>query len=814
MINKDDNTVADEVNQLSLLDAAIYYSKHARVFPLQPGTKIPLLPGSWTNYATQDSLTIATWWKHTPGANIALVADNNFTIVDLDVKDGKDGVASYRKILNDNDIDPQHIKALVNTPSGGKHVFYTHPEGRSHAFHNATNKGEQGGIDIRSGNAYVVAAPSILAGLVNGYSWASQTSDPIIDAVELPLAISDQLDNWSRDNIIDISADQPELLEKPLALNEHPCVNLPEHLQRFALQGDADHYQGDGSAALMGLTSRLYILGMTDQEVLTFLSHYPGPSNVAFKRRQGGSFESAVSWLWKYSCIKGRQNRKMSQGEIGDTFENFGGVTEGSDEIDIKKVQSIGDLSIARDFIRNALTLPPMEQGMELAVLKSHMKSIGVQATLVNKEIKAQEVALRAEAPAISNFSPSFPHITESGGIRVTTQNFKAAMGFHDVRIRHNLMSHDFDILIPGAQWLGDTAGNSQRTALRDLMEQYGMPSGRVDEFIGLVGSEKDNYYHPMEARLRDSKWDGRDRLAGVIDCLVTKKNTNRMKAKLVTTWLVSALKVLGDYGRNPPRGVLVLSGPQSCGKTSFFREIVPSECFGEGLHLDLTNKDSLKRAVKYWIVELGELDATFKKSDIAALKAHISNTTDEIRLPYEAKENKWPRRTVYGATVNKVDFLQDTTGNTRFWPVEVTSVDLDKLKNIMKGNGRDQFWLQIKQLLASAHPHNLTQEELIELENHNDDFREVKLEEEALRNTFDWDRPCTNRMTVAEIATVCGMTVAGNRGRNPFTEPLIYLTKAPRALKMTRGGVSMRCWLMPPLINIQDMTDPLEFLL
>ena len=46
------------VNKLSLLDAALYYAQFTRVFPLQPNSKMVLLTGSWTTYATQDIQTI------------------------------------------------------------------------------------------------------------------------------------------------------------------------------------------------------------------------------------------------------------------------------------------------------------------------------------------------------------------------------------------------------------------------------------------------------------------------------------------------------------------------------------------------------------------------------------------------------------------------------------------------------------------------------------------------------------------------------------------------------------------------------------
>jgi putative DNA primase/helicase len=804
-MNSNNTLTSEGVNQLSLQKAALYYSKYARVFPLAPNTKIPLLPGSWTAYATQDPMTIIQWWTANPNANIALVADTNLTIIDLDIKDGKDGVTSFRELIAELNIEIPKDIPIVTTTSGGKHVFYKHPNDQHPgAFHNGTNKGSRGGIDVRSGNAYVVASPSVVDG--NQYLWASAGSTPLDELPTLPEQLITTLDEWGISNVIDISKDQPELLEEAPRHDEHPISNLPQHLLEFALHGTATNYGGDGSAALMGLASRLYILGLTDAEVLTFLAFYPGPSNVAFKRRHG-SFESAVSWLWKYSCIKARKNRKMSGEEAAQTFlaaipspQADTGIPV-SEAPDLSGIESIEDFGIARDFIKHALSLPPLEQGVAITELKDSVKWLGINARAIDQEIKEQDKVLRAEGSTTMMGGPVFNHLSDTGAVRETTENFHAILAHHGIKVSHNTMSHDYDLYIPGSsEWFMDTMANDQRTMLRDLMAKYGMPMNRVDEYVSYIGGQ--NAYHPVERMLNGIDWDGEDRLTPVLECLqLNDPDATLMRDKLVTTWLMSALAVIGDYGNNPPRGVLVLAGPQHCGKTSFFRTISPPFTFGEGLHLDVHNKDSLVQSVKYWIVELGELDATFKKSDIAALKAHISNTSDEIRLPYAVKANKWQRRTVYGATVNRVDFLQDYTGNTRFWPVEVTGVDLPVLEKLMAGTGQAQFWAQLSEMHKSGHPYLLTAKEVKKLEDHNSDFREVRAEEEQLRAVFDFSETCCIPMTSREIAAHCGMRT-DIKGRNPLTEPLQYLTGQTRSISMRRGkGTSPdRCWMMPPL--------------
>jgi len=557
----------------------------------------------------------------------------------------------------------------------------------------------------------------------------------------------------------------------------------------------------------MSLASRLYILGLADQEVITFLAGYPGPSAVAFKRRPG-NFESAVSWLWKYSCRKARSNRKLDPTDMQSTFSaappssESTSVSRETPTIDrdslLSEINSLDDFNKARDYMRTITSLAPLERTEALTRLKGMLKVIGVTGWAVDEEMRSIDTSERAQSP--SGNGPVFPFMGDNGRVISHTDNFGAIMNHHGVTIEHNTMSHEFDIMIPNRNWLADTMMNDQYTSIQDLMERHNMTSTRAGAFISCIGGQ--NPKHPVVNMLKNTTWDGLDRIGPMLDTLKLTEDTpdgRFMRDKLVTTWLVSAIKVLGDYGTMPPRGVLVLAGPQSCGKTSFFRIITPPFTFGEGLHLDVRNKDSMKKSVKYWIVELGEIDTTFKKSEISALKAHISNTVDEMRLPYKATEDKWPRRTVYSGTVNRVDFLQDYSGNTRFWPVEVDSVDLDALTILMAGNGIAQFWKQVQNTLGAGHPYVLDAKEIRALEDHNESFREKRAEEETLLARFDWREPKTIAMTTGEIVAACGVGQL-IKGHNPFVEPLQKLTGQRNSRSVRRGNGVARCWMMPPL--------------
>lgn len=198
---------------------------------------------------------------------------------------------------------------------------------------------------------------------------------------------------------------------------------------------------------------------------------------------------------------------------------------------------------------------------------------------------------------------------------------------------------------------------------------------------------------HPLYDLISGATWDGHDRISDLADCLTFEAPIYQSVAKeYLTAWLTDGVLGWGSDGTVMDR-MLVLSGGQGIGKTEFFRQIVPAEmahAVKSGVMLDLRDKDSIKRAVSAAITELGELDGTFRKSDIAALKAFLSNKDDFLRPPYEKRDIKIPRRTLFCGSVNDHAFLVDEE-NRRFFVLSVTAINHTKYNEIDKL----QLWAQ-----------------------------------------------------------------------------------------------------------------------
>lgn len=69
-----------------------------------------------------------------------------------------------------------------------------------------------------------------------------------------------------------------------------------------------------------------------------------------------------------------------------------------------------------------------------------------------------------------------------------------------------------------------------------------------------------------------------------------------------------------------------------------------------------------------------------------------MSRQTDIVRMAYARNATEFDRQCVMAGTTNEREYLRDTTGGRRFWPIEchVTSIDTDKL-----GLNFDQLWAE-----------------------------------------------------------------------------------------------------------------------
>ena len=114
---------------------------------------------------------------------------------------------------------------------------------------------------------------------------------------------------------------------------------------------------------------------------------------------------------------------------------------------------------------------------------------------------------------------------------------------------------------------------------------------------------------------------------------------------------------------------MLILCGPQGIGKSTIL-DRMSHGWFNDSIRT-FEGKEAAELLPGVWIVEVAELDA-FRRTDVARIKQFLSLRSDRYRAAYGRNMKEQPRTCVFFGTCNQMDFLQDTTGNRRFWPVDV----------------------------------------------------------------------------------------------------------------------------------------------
>lgn len=117
---------------------------------------------------------------------------------------------------------------------------------------------------------------------------------------------------------------------------------------------------------------------------------------------------------------------------------------------------------------------------------------------------------------------------------------------------------------------------------------------------------------------------------------------------------------------------MVVLEGPQGCGKSTFCEMLaLDREFYCENMQsMDSGNTDALIVSQGRTVVEVGELNALKRAKTAEAAKAFITATRDEYRGKYQREAVKHPRRFIVIGTTNEREFLTDTTGNRRYLPI------------------------------------------------------------------------------------------------------------------------------------------------
>lgn len=229
--------------------------------------------------------------------------------------------------------------------------------------------------------------------------------------------------------------------------------------------------------------------------------------------------------------------------------------------------------------------------------------------------------------------------------------------------------------------------------------------------------------------------WDGETDYIEQLSDLVKVDNPKYWK-KVFKKWVVSVVAGCTQKGK-PNHQMLVLTGGQGIGKTSFFLKLIPlslKEYATSGI-INPTNKDDKILAGECFMILIDEL-AGFNQSNLEAMKQLITLSSFKVRRPYASSPEIIDRVASFCGTTNEDQFLIDPTGNRRFLIAQSTDIDLKALRKFPI----DKMWAQATALLDDGFKHWFDKKDNLEIEKVNKEFLFRNQEEEALLSLFE---PC-----------------------------------------------------------------------
>ena len=224
------------------------------------------------------------------------------------------------------------------------------------------------------------------------------------------------------------------------------------------------------------------------------------------------------------------------------------------------------------------------------------------------------------------------------------------------------------------------------------MEKQYAITGrGNIDAALDIHAAT--HAFNEVQDYIEGLTWDGTPRLDTLfIDYLGAEDSLyNRTVCRKAFVAAVARAMLPGCKYDN----MLILCGPQGIGKSTLLDKM--SLGFFNDSIRTFEGKEASELLQGVWLVEIAELDA-FRRSDVTCIKQFLSLRADRYRAAYGRHVKDLPRCCVFFGTCNQVDFLQDTTGNRRFWPVDVGIVPHDKtVFNDLTDDVIRQVWAEAK---------------------------------------------------------------------------------------------------------------------
>lgn len=335
---------------------------------------------------------------------------------------------------------------------------------------------------------------------------------------------------------------------------------------------------------------------------------------------------------------------------------------------------------------------------------------------------------------------------TQAGGLKNSLNNIVLILE-NDYRFKGKLHKDTFHDRIeadalpwqrtPGKPW-DDTDSDHLRIWMERTVEGK---IGVSDIYTAVNATADRQAYHPVKAYLERLAWDGAPRLDTLFIDYLGAEDTPYTRAVSRKAFVAAVARIMDPGCKFDCMTVLV--GKQGRFKSTIL-SIMGGAWFSDSLRT-FEGKEAEERLRGVWIIEVSELQA-FDRSSVEAIKGFLSKQSDRYRPAYGHMLREFPRQCVFFGTTNTPDFLRDTTGGRRFWPVDID--ERERTKSVVNDlpNERDQLWAEAVTRYRAGEPLYLSGELEQTALQVQEDHREVDAWEGILHDYIakpipdDWD--------------------------------------------------------------------------
>ena len=310
--------------------------------------------------------------------------------------------------------------------------------------------------------------------------------------------------------------------------------------------------------------------------------------------------------------------------------------------------------------------------------------------------------------------------------------------------LRYNTISLEFEIKRTSDKQWSDLNLNSLFIEL--TQSGIDIPINKLEI---LVRSHLISQYNPISEYFENLEdWDGEDHIKNL--CSYVKTNDDNAFLYHMEKWFTRAVLCALEKEKINKHCLVLANTIQNSGKSTYLRFFIPRKLMNylsEDIGLD---KDSRIKLCKNLIINLDEL-SILAKADINSLKAFISKTHINERLPYARKAEYLERICSFVGSTNKTDFLTDESGSVRWIIFEVT----EKINfNYSMEINIDKVWSQayFNAYKRKGFNPELTLADISENEKRNERFTQMTLEQEMVNKFFELSDNLEEFKTATEV--------------------------------------------------------------